>query len=113
MFSIEKIKNGPNPAIPQWRVADQDRSLTLSVKILKSNARAWNLYAERWGQNKWTLIERIGETKEQAPALPPAREARNPRPGGRPGGGFLAVLVTRALEVEAGAGRAEHPPGCW
>ena len=68
MFSIEKIKNGPNPAIPQWRVADQARSLTLSVKILKSNARAWNLYAERWGQNKWTLIERIGETKEQGAA---------------------------------------------
>lgn len=68
MFSIEQIKNGPNPEIPQWRVTDQDRSLTLSVKILKSNARAWNLYAERWGQNTWTLIERIGETTEPGAA---------------------------------------------
>ena len=68
MFTIEKIKAVPNPAIPQWRVYDQDRSLTLSVRILKSNNRAWCLYAERWANGKWTLIERVGERESQAQA---------------------------------------------
>ena len=53
MFTIEQIKDVPNPAIPQWRVSDQARSLTLSVRILKSNGR-------------WTLIERLGEQESQA-----------------------------------------------
>ena len=66
MFSIEKIKDVPNPTIPQWRVYDQDRSLTLAVRILKSNARAWCLYAERGANNKWTVIERVGERESQA-----------------------------------------------
>jgi len=66
MFTVEKIENVPNPAIPQWRVYDQERALTLSVRILKSNNRSWCLYAERWAEGKWTLIERIGETSSQA-----------------------------------------------
>lgn len=68
MFTIEKIKAVPNPAIPQWRVYDQARSLTLSVRILKSNPRSWNLYAERWANGKWTLIEGLGERGSQAVA---------------------------------------------
>ena len=68
MFTIEKITAVPNPAIPQWRVYDQDRSLTLSVRILKSNTRAWCLYAERWANGKWTLIEGLGERESQAEA---------------------------------------------
>ena len=68
MFTIEKIANVPNPAIPQWRVSDQDRCLTLSVRILKSHNRAWQLYAERWDNGTWTLIERVvpGEASSQA-----------------------------------------------
>ena len=66
MFIIEKISAVPNPAIPQWRVSDPTRSLTLSVRILKSNGRCWCLYAERWGNGRWTLIERLGEQESQA-----------------------------------------------
>ena len=68
MFTIEKIANVPNPAIPQWRVSDPDRCLTLSVRILKSHNRAWLLYAERWDNGKWTLIERVvpGAASSQA-----------------------------------------------
>ena len=66
MFTVEKIENTPHPAIPQWRVYDQERVLTLSVRILKSNNRSWLLYAERWANGKWTLIERLGETSSQA-----------------------------------------------
>lgn len=66
MFTIEKITAIPNPEIPQWRVSDQARRVALSVRILKSNDRAWCLYAERWANNKWTVIERIGERESQA-----------------------------------------------
>jgi len=66
VFTIEQIKDVPNPAIPQWRVSDQTRRLTLSVRILKSNGRRWCLYAERWGNGRWTLIERGGEQESQA-----------------------------------------------
>lgn len=66
MFTVEKIENAPEPTIPQWRVYDQERVLTLSVRILKSNNRSWNLYAERWGNGQWTVIERLGETSSQA-----------------------------------------------
>lgn len=47
MFTIEQITDVPHPTIPQWRVSDPARSVTLAVRILKSNARAWCLYAER------------------------------------------------------------------
>ena len=68
MFTIEKIANVPHPAIPQWRVYDRDRCSTLSVRILKSHNRAWQLYAERWDKGKWTRIERVvpGEARSQA-----------------------------------------------
>ena len=66
MFTVEKIENVPNPVIPQWRVYDQERALTLSVRILKSHNRSWLLYAERWANGKWTLLERLGETSSQA-----------------------------------------------
>ena len=68
MFTIEKIENIPNSAIPQWRVYDQERVLTLSVRILKSHNRAWLLYAERWDNGQWTRIERVvpGEASSQA-----------------------------------------------
>lgn len=66
MFTVEKIADVPNPAIPQWRVYDQERALRVSVRILKSHNRSWLLYAERWGNGKWTLIERLGETSSQA-----------------------------------------------
>ena len=66
MFTVEKIENVPNPAIPQWRVYDQERALRVSVRILKSHNRSWLLYAERWGNGQWTLIERLGETSSQA-----------------------------------------------
>ena len=66
MFTIEQIKDVPNPAIPQWRVYDQARSLTLSVRILKSNGRRWCLYAERWGNGRRPRIERVGEQESQA-----------------------------------------------
>ena len=59
MFTIEKIANVPHPAIPQWRVYDRDRCVTLSVRILKSHNRSWQLYAEWWDNGKWTLIERV------------------------------------------------------
>lgn len=66
MFTVEKIETTPSSAIPQWRVYDQERALTLSVRILKSNNRSWLLYAERWANGTWTLIERLGETSSQA-----------------------------------------------
>ena len=66
MFTVEKIENIPHPAIPQWRVYDQERALTLSVRILKSHNRAWLLYAERWANGQWRVIERLGETSSQA-----------------------------------------------
>ena len=66
MFTVEKIENAPEPTIPQWRVYDQERALRVSVRILKSNNRSWNLYAERWANGKWTLIKRLGETRSQA-----------------------------------------------
>lgn len=66
MFTVEKVENVPGRAIPQWRVYDQERALRVSVRILKSNNRSWQLYAERWGNGKWTLIERLGETSSQA-----------------------------------------------
>lgn len=47
---------------------DQGRSVTLSVRILKSNPRSWNLYAERWANGKWRLIEGLGERESQAAA---------------------------------------------
>lgn len=65
MFTIEKIAPVPSPALPQWRVYDQERALRMSVRILKSNNRSWNLYAERW-DGQWTQIERLGETSSQA-----------------------------------------------
>ena len=68
MFTVEKIENTPNPAIPQWRVYDRDRCSTLSVRILKSNNRAWQLYAEQWDHGQWRLIERVvpGAASSQA-----------------------------------------------
>lgn len=66
MFTIEQITALPNPEIPQGRVYDPARSVTLAVRILKSNPRSWNLYAERGGNNKWTVIERLGERESQA-----------------------------------------------
>lgn len=68
MFTVEKIENVPNPAIPQWRVYNQDKRLAVSVRILKSNNRSWNLYAEKWGNNQWTVLECMGETTSQAQA---------------------------------------------
>ena len=66
MHPTRRIENVPHPAIPQWRVYDQERALTLSGRILKSNNRSWPLYAERWANGQWTLIERLGETSSQA-----------------------------------------------
>ena len=66
MFTIAKIEGDPNPAIPQWRVYDPERAARVAVRILKSNNRSWLLYAERWGNGKWTQIERLGETSSQA-----------------------------------------------
>ena len=40
--------------------------MRVSVRILKSYNRSWLLYAERWGNGQWTLIERLGETSSQA-----------------------------------------------
>lgn len=91
MFTIEKITAIPNPEIPQWRVSDQARSLTLAVRILKSNDRAWCLYAERWADGEWTVIERIGERESQALAYCEAGAWLATAPAG---GGCQAQVAT-------------------
>ena len=89
MFTIEKIKAVPNPAIPQWRVYDQDRSLTLSVRILKSNPRVVE-----------PVRRAVGQRKVDAD--------RGPRGTGEPGPG---ILRSRGLDRAGGAEDREPGPG--
>lgn len=70
MLTITKIKGEElaNPAIPQWRVYDQERSATFSMRILKSNEQSFSLYADRWNGERWELVERVALVTSHAVA---------------------------------------------
>ena len=61
MLTITKIKGAQmaNPNVPQWRVYDPARSASLSMRILKSGAGSFSLYADRWSGERWEVVERV------------------------------------------------------
>lgn len=54
---------------PGLRIVRQAAALTLSVHVVKIDARHWRSYAERWRDNAWHSLGLIGEYPSQAVAL--------------------------------------------
>ena len=65
---LRRLRTSRTPRFPSGGCTTGTAASTLSVRILKSHNRAWQLYAERWDNGKWALIERVvpGEARSQA-----------------------------------------------
>ena len=70
MLTITKIKGAgrANPTVPQWRVYAAARRASLSMRILKSTARSFSLYADRWSGERWEVVARLDVLTSQEAA---------------------------------------------
>ena len=68
---VEKLKDVPNPRIPQWRVRfARERGTLVSAVVLRSNPRSYTVYAYRWNADgEWKLIKQIGRTSSRDAAF--------------------------------------------